>query len=309
MAVGIEDCHGWVADGQRLTTSLTVGVVIGTTVDGEVGGLVDKRSSPGIGTSVVGVPEGTAEVDLSELVGIDVGVSCRLSASAVVGEVRELAAADQLKVALDRVLARSDVGTEPGIVSGRAVHEILDVSVSGGGIGLGAGGSGVDLRLSGRRAVDEEGPLVVNAGGGEVTRESKLSSILNSSKQVLGGAISIDIGEEVRWFDGIVSSAGFSEVVRLGEIMGDVDRSTRSENGENAGIIEAGGVFRAVLDLATVEQGAGASGIGDTEGVLGEGVQDSTGIVEEFEGLVAGVGDDRGDLQVLQPVDLGQATN
>jgi len=62
---------------------------------------------------------------------------------------------------------------------------------------------------------------------------------------------------------------------------------------------------RGVIYLGAVERRAGTSGISDNEGVLGEGVQDTTGIVEEFEGLVAGVGDSRGDLQVLQPIDVG----
>ena len=49
---------------------LTVNVVEGPTVFGEVGRLVDKRSGPGVGTSVGDVPEGTAEVDNSEVVAI-----------------------------------------------------------------------------------------------------------------------------------------------------------------------------------------------------------------------------------------------
>ena len=32
-------------------------------------------------------------------------------------------------------------------------------------------------------------------------------------------------------------------------IVGDIDGSTRSENGENAGIVQASGVGRTVLDL------------------------------------------------------------
>ena len=108
--------------------------------------------------------------------------------------------------------------------------------------------------------------------------------------------------------------------------MSDIERSARSENGEHAGIIEAGGVFGAVLDLetgtesvstrvrqitgrvihpGTGERGARATGIGDTESIFGEGIQGTTGIVEEFESLVTSVGDGRGDLQVLQTIDLG----
>ena len=46
------------------------------------------------------------------------------------------------------------------------------------------------------------------------------------------------------------------------------------------------------------------SGVGDVETILRKGVQDSAGVVKQFEGLVAGVGDGRGDLQVFQSVDL-----
>ena len=63
-------------------------------------------------------------------------------------------------------------------------------------------------------------------------------------------------------------------------------------------------IARCVIHLGTFERRARASGISDAEGVLGEGVQNSTGIVEEFEGLVTGVDDGRGNLQVLQSIDF-----
>lgn len=47
-----------------------------------------------------------------------------------------------------------------------------------------------------------------------------------------------------------------------------------------------------------------ASGIGDVEAVLGEVVQDPTRVVEEFDGLITGIDDGRGDLQVRQSVDI-----
>ena len=37
--------------------------------------------------------------------------------------------------------------------------------------------------------------------------------------------------------------------------MGDVDRSARIENGEDAGIVEAGGVFRIVFGLGVETEG------------------------------------------------------
>ena len=62
---------------------------------------------------------------------------------------------------------------------------------------------------------------------------------------------------------------------------------------------------RRVIYPGTNELRARASGIGDAERVLGEGVQDTTGVIEELEGLVAGVDDGRGDPQVLQSVYIG----
>ena len=107
--------------------------------------------------------------------------------------------------------------------------------------------------------------------------------------------------------------------------MNNTDGSARSENREYAGLIKTGGVCGAVLDLGAgaesmnarvyqvtecviylgaVERRARAGGIGDIEAILGEGVQNSAGIFEEFEGLVTGVGNYRGDLQVLQSVNI-----
>ena len=70
MTVGIEDGLAWIVDGQLLRCILTGSVVLGPTVLGEAGRLVDKRSGLRVGTVEGSVPEGTAEVDLSELVGI-----------------------------------------------------------------------------------------------------------------------------------------------------------------------------------------------------------------------------------------------
>jgi hypothetical protein len=109
-------------------------------------------------------------------------------------------------------------------------------------------------------------------------------------------------------------------------IVNNIDGGPRIENGESAGLIEAGGVCGTVFDLeaetenmsahvcrvdrrviylGTVERRVRASSIGDVEAVLGERVQDSAGVVKEPEGLATGVGDDHGDCQMLQSIDLG----
>lgn len=48
----------------------------------------------------------------------------------------------------------------------------------------------------------------------------------------------------------------------------------------------------------------GTRGTGDAEGVLGEGVQDSTGVVQKLEGLPASVYDGRSDLEVPHSIDV-----
>ena len=69
------------------------------------------------------------------------------------------------------------------------------------------------MSLLGRRAAHVGDPFIVDAGYGEVTRELDLGEILNSGIQVLGGAIGVYVGEQVRRLDGVVSSARLSEVV------------------------------------------------------------------------------------------------
>ena len=61
--------------------------------------------------------------------------------------------------------------------------------------------------LPGRRAADETNPLLVNAGYGKGTGEVNLSSILNGGIDVLEGAIGIDVGEQVRRLNGVLSGA------------------------------------------------------------------------------------------------------
>ena len=140
----------------------------------------------------------------------------RPGTSAVVGETRELVTTDQLEVALDGALTGRAVGTEPGSVSKRAARDAIEVRVGVGGIGLGGASGGVDLGLPGRRAPIEGSPLAVDASDSKVARQPNASRILDFGEEVLGGAIGIDIGEEVRWFDGVIPGTSSSKVVRSG---------------------------------------------------------------------------------------------
>ena len=117
---------------------------------------------------------------------------------------------------MDEVPASLVVGTEPGGVSSRAVRETQKVSVCAYGMTLG-GRSGVyELLLLGRRAAAEADSLLVNAGDGKGTSEVNLGSILTDGIDVLEGPISIDVGEQVRWLDGVLSRTRQSEIVRSG---------------------------------------------------------------------------------------------
>ena len=126
-------------------------------------------------------------------------------------------AVDQPEVLLDGTLARSSVGTEPGLVSVRAARDTLEVRVGPTGVGLGARGSGVELRLSGCRTADEGRPFVVGAGDGKVTRKLDLNDSLNSGEEVIEGAVNIDVGEQVRRLDGVPSRSGLGEVISSGD--------------------------------------------------------------------------------------------
>jgi len=66
MIVGVGDGLRRFVDSQGPAARLTVNIILGATVDGEVGGLVDKCSGLGIGTDGGGGPESTAQIDLSE---------------------------------------------------------------------------------------------------------------------------------------------------------------------------------------------------------------------------------------------------
>ena len=143
-----------------------------------------------------------------------VGEGIRLGAGAIVGEAREPLAVDQPEVVLDDLPARLGEGTEPGLVSVRAGPESLNVRVGLSGVILGVLSGGFDDLLLGPRAGRVADPLVVGPGDGEVAGEPDLGNILNSGANILGGAISVDVGEQVRRLDGVVSSARSSKVVR-----------------------------------------------------------------------------------------------
>lgn len=96
---------------------------------------------------------------------------------------------------LDDILVFSVGCTKPGNVSGRVARETLKIRVGIVGILLGAGDDCADLQLPGERAADELGPLVVDAGDSKVTREFECGESLYSGIEVLGGAITIEVGE------------------------------------------------------------------------------------------------------------------
>lgn len=116
-------------------------------------------------------------------------------------------------MALNGALARTGVDTEPGGVPARAARDDRNVREGIAGVFLCVGSGSVDLRLLGLRAAGEGNPLFVNAGYSKIAGELQLGNILNSRVEI---PIGIDVGEEVRWFNGIASSARSSEVVHRG---------------------------------------------------------------------------------------------
>lgn len=130
----------------------------------------------------------------------------------------------------------------------------------------GSHNSGIEYSLLMVRAADEGALRMDVSRDSKISKELDLGNAHNGGIQVLGCAISIDVSEEVPWFDGVVSGAGSSEVVCSRNwrtpwddvwrsnndpltIMSDIDGIPRSENGENAGIIQASGVRGVVVGL------------------------------------------------------------
>ena len=70
--------------------------------------------------------------------------------------------------------------------------------------------------MAGQRVINERSSLAVGAGDSEVARQVDLSNILNSVVDVLESAVPIDVGKEVRRFDGVVPSTRLSEIIRSG---------------------------------------------------------------------------------------------
>ena len=144
----------------------------------------------------------------------DVGRASRNGAGTVISEARELVAADLPEVVFDSGPASITIGAEPGLVSARVGRHTLNVRVGCVGVGLGTFDSVVEEHLFEPFAVREGSPLIVDAGDSEVARELNICNILNSGAEVLGDAVGIDVSEQVRRLDGVVSSARSSKVVR-----------------------------------------------------------------------------------------------
>lgn len=108
--------------------------------------------------------------------------------------------------------------------------------------------------------------------------------------------------------------------------MSDIDGISWSESGESVGIVETSGARGVVVGLGlktrsistrvcqisrravhrvTAKRRAKARGIGDGDGAPVGGIQDSTGVVEGFEGPATGVDNGSDDLQILQSIDVG----
>lgn len=140
-------------------------------------------------------------------------------AAAVVGEVQKgKLIPDFLEETQNDRLAGGIEWAEPGLESVRAFRESLDVIVGRIDDILGCISGSKNIIPLARIAECECSPLVMDMpGDGELTKELDLSDTVDSGIQVLEGAISIDVSEEIRRCDGVVSGAGLSEVVCDGD--------------------------------------------------------------------------------------------
>lgn len=148
----------------------------------------------------------------------DVGIGGGFSAGTGVGKTCEIAATDQPEVGPDGVRLIGIRYTEPISISGRrGVTDAHKVRIRLAGMSLGPGGGGVDLHLPGQRAATVGSPFVTYARDGEGTGQVDLRNVLGSGVEVIGRVINVDVGEVVRWLDGVVSRAISSEVVCGGD--------------------------------------------------------------------------------------------
>ena len=126
-------------------------------------------------------------------------------------------AVDIPEVGFDICPANSTVGSEPGLVSGRAARHTLDVSIGITGVGLGTINGVVKERPLEPFAARERSPLIADTRDSEVARELNICNILNIGVEVLGGTVSIDVSEQGRWLNGVGPSTGSSEIVHNGD--------------------------------------------------------------------------------------------
>ena len=90
--------------------------------------LVDEGAAARVGAGGGRVPESATEGDVAEIVGVNVRVRVRVSARAVVGERREVVAANLREVAQDGAVARAGVSAEPGRVARRRRGVVVEVA-------------------------------------------------------------------------------------------------------------------------------------------------------------------------------------
>ena len=159
---------------------------------------------------------------ISRLKGIrtDVGGPGDIGASAAVIGVgsRERTEGHRFEGIPDDGFAILGVGTEPGCVVGVSTLKPLDVLEGQVGVALGLISDDLNSRLLGRRVAASELNLPgANMGNAEVARELNLGDTLNIGTEALWGAVGIHIYKEVPWFDGVITSTGFGEVVRSGD--------------------------------------------------------------------------------------------
>jgi len=168
----------------------------------------------------------------------------------------------------------------------------------------------LDRRLLRRRAgvvgdctaLESAAPNGTALGGCKLPRDSK-SVGLGISSDGAEFAVGADILEHVGGRELVVTSAGSRKVVDSGEVVRELERLARRENSECSGIGALRGQLRRILDLDSSESWRASLTL-DRECVGAPGAEHGARVVDQLEGLAAGVGESRLDREVL---DIGHA--
>ena len=297
---------------------------------------MDERSRLRVRARRRRVPKRPAQINRPELVRVHIRERARVRARAVIREAREVVPRYVVEVALHGAVPPVVVRPEPRGVPRSAARRAVEVGRRVRRVVGRVGRCRVEVRLLAVRA-----PVVVRApadpsdsaeeAGAADDREITPGESGGVRRSGVGGergdvVVGVDDEEGVGRGDGVRAVPAFGEVVRgrdcrqevtINDHPIDLDTESREgltivsdghsraggKHGEHGRVRRFRGLARRVLNPYTSETGSGTAASGDGEGVSRKGVEDTVGVVEELEGLIAGVSERGDDLQVLDTID------